>query len=882
MSHKPTRTPVALAVLAALVSLSGQADERDQQQQNQFANIERVEVVGRQISAISSVMAERREKAVVADYMDAEQINRTGDSNAAEALRRITGLTLVQDKFIYVRGLGERYSSTTLNGALVPSPDPTRSVIPVDMFPAAIINSLEVQKAYSVDKPAAFGGGNVNIRTLSFPLDFTLSAKVGLGSTSMNSHDGLDYAGGGRDFLGSDDGRRAYPTVLQSAEALYGGVTPVAIANGLGGLTAANLTQAEAINRQLGTAFNRQMDLQANRLKPDYHFSLAAGNRYEVGNQHVLGFMLGIAHKTKTRNADELERYYSRSSDDTLTPLEKFDDIKVTNYSEKNSVVASVGFEYDPYNKVSFTSTYLKDTSDRVKRKIGDTVETINERNANYSINSIRYEERSLVANQLRGEHMLAWLWDLSFDWQYTDARARRYAPGTLEYRYYNQYDANGALLDSTLRRSDSAATYQFGDMKDNTKNGSVDLKLPLEWGTTTLDVLAGYNYFERQRNATTNRFKFDTRGYTSSLLSNRFDTIFSDANILDAANGFAISDVATRADDYQSAQMLDMAYLGMDLRYGMNWRVTGGVRYEDFRQASVPFDPATGQLSGDPRDMVRAEDALYPALSLTYFINDNMQLRAGFGATVVRPDLREVTPVLYVDPVTDFKVKGYQKLQSTDMNNVDLRWEWYLDSGANLSVGAFYKDLKRPIETLELQGSDGDRLISFRNAKSGKVYGLEVEGVRNFAFLANDPDSAWNGLFIAGNITVSDSQISITQLAETNLTHLKRRLTGHSQYVTNLQFGFDSADGMHSANLSYNVFGKRISFAGTNGKGDAYEQPFNSVNFTYSYYPTTELSLKLTLKNLLDEQTVIKQQGQILQTQKEGVGYGLSLSYRY
>lgn len=882
MRRFPTRTPVCLAVLAALVTLPSLAAEPEKKDAGDEFDVERIEVVGRQINTLSSVMAERREKAVVADLMDAEQISRSGDSDAAEALRRITGLTLVQDKFIYVRGLGERYSSTTLNGALVPSPDPTRSVIPVDMFPSSIIDSLEVQKAYSPDKPAAFGGGNVDIRTLSFPLEFTLAAKVGIGTTSKNHKDGLDYNGGGRDFLGSDDGKRALPKAVSDAANQYGSIDVVNIAKGLGGLTAGNLAKAETINRELGTSFNRRMDLDKSSVDPDYDFSVAMGNRFEIGSESVLGFMVGVAHDTEAKNFNERERYYSRSADGSLSPLEKFDDILGTTYTEKNSGVASVGFELDPYNKVKLTSTYLKDTSDEAKRKTGDTVETINEANANYSINNIRYEERSMVANQVQGEHMWEWLFGLGVKWQYTDARARRFAPGELEYRYYNQYDADGQLQSASLRRSDSAATYQFGDMKDETKNGSIDFKLPFEVGDSSFDLLAGYNYFERERDSTTSRYKFDTRGFTTAELTDRFENIFSDANILDASKGFNISDVATRADDYKSAQQLDMGYVGFDWRYGFDWRFAGGVRYEDFRQASVPFNPSTGEIEGDPAEMVRAEDDFYPSLSATYFLTEDMQLRFGVGQTVVRPDLREVTPVLYVDPVTDFKVRGYSGLESTDMTNFDLRWEWYLEDGANLSVGAFYKDLKKPIETLELQGSDGDRLISFRNAEDGEVYGLEIEGLRDFSFLGDSGDSPWNGLFVAGNLTVSDSEININQLAETNLTNLKRRMTGHSKYVANLQLGFDSPDGLHSANLSYNVFGERVAFAGTNGRDDALEQPFHSVNFTYSYYPTTELSVKLTLKNLLDEKTTIEQQGQIVQEKEEGVSYGLSLSYRY
>ncbi|WP_445765948.1 TonB-dependent receptor domain-containing protein [Rheinheimera sp.] len=868
---------LALSTATALVSWAGAAQETPAPAQDE-ADVERISVSGRLMSSAASAAAERREQPYVAELLGMEQISRAGDSNAATALRRVTGLTLVKDKFIYVRGLGERYSSTLLNGAMVPSPDPTRNVIPLDMFPAGIIESLVVQKAYSPELPAAFGGGNVNIRTAAIPLQTSFNASIGTGYNSLNSDDGFSYTGGSDDWRGKDDGLRAISPELAAAQAQYGTLTPINIAEALGGINGPNLAQAETIVRELGTAFNRDIDISRSSVKPDFDGSVSFGGRFDLANNVVFGVMTGLSYDRATQNIEEQERYYSVSGD-SLTPLNRYDDIKGTELQVKLSGMLNFGLELGVDHRLETSTIYLRDTKDEIKIKNGDSIETINEANRSNTDTSMLYEERSMLSNQLRGRHNFPYLMDLALDWQYTDAKARRYAPGEVEYRRLNETQPDGSVF-AFLRRNQNAVNYSFGDMKDNTENFSWNAKLPLTLGKAEMTLSGGYSYFERARNAQTDRFNFDTVGYSLQQLSGSFSEIFSDENILNPANGFKISNVTTQADDYLAAQMIDAGYAALELNYDYQFRLNVGVRYEDFKQISLPIG-ADGQVSGNLTDAVLLEDGLYPALSLTWFINDDLQARFGYSKTVVRPDLREVTPVLYVDPLTDFKVTGFAGLKSTDINSADIRLEWYFDT-SNYSVGVFYKDLDNPIEAIELSGSDGNLLMSFRNAQSGKVYGAEAEFLQQLDMFSGDAGQWLNNFFVAGNLTVSESEISIQPFPGADLTNLERSLSGQSKYVANLQLGFDSDNNQHNATLTYNVFGKRIAFAGVNDKDDAFEQPFNSLDFTYSYTPTESMTLKLGLKNLLDEDVEILQQGEVLQKRVEGQSYSLSFSYKY
>lgn len=869
---------LALSTATALISLSALAQDTAEPATQSDEDVERISVSGRLMSSAASAAAERREQPYVAELLGMEQISRAGDSNAATALRRVTGLTLVKDKFIYVRGLGERYSSTLLNGAMVPSPDPTRNVIPLDMFPAGIIESLVVQKAYSPELPAAFGGGNVNIRTTSIPLQSSFNISVGTGYNSLNSDDGFDYAGGGDDWRGKDDGLRGISSELAAAQQQYGVLTPINIAEALGGINAGNLAQAETIVRELGTSFNRDIDVERENVKPDFDGSVSFGNRFELAQDVVFGVMTGISYDRSTQNIEEQERYYSVSGD-SLVPLNRYDDIKGTEHQVKLSGMLNFGLELGVDHRIETSTIYLRDTKDEIKIKNGDSIETINENNRSNTDTNITYEERTMLSNQVRGRHNFPFLMDLAIDWQYTDAKARRYAPGEVEFRYLNETQADGSVF-SFLRRNQNAVNYSFSDMNDNTENFSWNAKLPLTLGKAEMTLSGGYSYFERSRDAQTDRFNFDTVGYSLEQLSGSFSEIFSDENILNAANGFKISNVTTQADDYLAAQMIDAGYAALELNYDYKFRLNLGVRYEDFKQISLPLN-AEGDISGDITDSVLLEDGFYPAISLTWFINDDLQARFGYSQTVVRPDLREVTPVLYVDPLTDFKVTGFAGLQSTDINSADARLEWYYDN-SNYSIGVFYKDLDNPIEAIELSGSDGNLLMSFRNAESGKVYGAEAEFLQQLDMFGGDFGKIADNFFVAGNLTVSESEISIQRFPGANLTNLKRSLSGHSKYVANLQLGFDSDNNQHNATLTYNIFGKRIAFAGVNNKDDAFEQPFNSLDFTYSYSPLESMTVKLGLKNLLDEDVEILQQGEILQKRVEGQSYSLSLSYKY
>jgi len=882
-------TSLALAVLAStsVFQASALAEEAED-----VAMEEVVVKASRLKGTASAVMEERKNQAFVADILGAEQISRTGDSDAAAALRRVTGLTLVDGKFIYVRGLGERYSSTQLNGSAVPSPDPTRTVIPLDLFPAAIIESLSVQKAYSPSMPAHFGGGNVDIRLKTIPSDFVFNIAANIGGNTDNLGEGFTYQGGDNDWRGEDDGTRAAPKALQQLWDSHSSVN--------------KLSQQD--NREIAAQLNRDYDPYQKDIDPDFGVDLALGDNFESGDFRY-GYLASVSYDNEWQYSEQYEgQDFVNPGNGTWSLVRGFDEVKATEHSVKFSGMFNFGIEYDREHRLDFSTLSLRDTRDEIKDKLGNTNNVLLSDGLRVRDTQVAYEEREMIANQIRGRHNFPQFWNIGLDWKYSDARSNRYAPGNVSTRYIlADQDEDGIfdiVNDSSLRKATTASRYTFQDLNDDVENWGYNLSLPIMLENTEIELKAGGDFIEKSRDAFARRIDINTLAFDSLDLSgHQMNDILTQDVILNhplTGNEIIMRDTSVAGDDYLSAQMIDAYYLEADFLFDNRWRVSGGVRWEDFRQVVAPLDPATGQfdLPAEPTEadlekLSFKEDDFFPALALTYIVDAEMQYRFSYAQTTIRPDIREVAPATYIDPLTDFPIGGTPSVQSTSIDNYDIRWEWYMGTGENLSVGLFYKDMVAPIEAVQSPAQDGPPLIRIANAEDGEVYGIEVEFLKDFNFLGEFAGLLGGvkgeDFFLSGNVTLSDSEINIdTQSVvdqtgvSTSITNPTRRMTGHSEYVLNLNLGYDAPNGNHSVTLAYNAFGDRIIIPGIDGKDDAYEQPFHSLDFVYTYYPTYSSTLKLKVQNLLDEKKKIQFEDTLLRSETKGIGFDLSFKWDF
>lgn len=861
--------------------------------------IEEVVAVGTRLQgSAAAVIEERKNQAFVADIMGAEQLSRTGDSDAASALRRVTGLTLVDGKYVYVRGLGERYSSARLNGASVPSPDLTRNVVPLDIFPASIIESLAVQKAYSPSMPAAFGGGNIDIRTKSVPSDFTAGIEVGIGQ-NLNSNDGFKYSRG-------NDG---IPNVLQEGVVRYrgdfslGAIVDKDAIQATDTLTRAD--QAGLVNKALLKSLPRDITIKEDSLSPNFDIKANIGDSFDESYfGGTIGVMLAGSYDNDWQYTDRRTAVVDESlQDGCSTTLNSSEDAsnscyvsvknsQVTTENERINGVFNIGYKLDQHS-VTYSKIYLEDNEDELDISLlespnGSTVRTRFGTGEAQRQHKFNYEERSLDIDQVIGQHTFLDLGGLGVDWQYTESKAQTDIPTNIDYKFIDSYDQSGEYTGSIVTGDDNRVTYNFTDMEDYVKSYSGNVTLPITFDNTEITIKAGYDFTDRARVYNTSSFVVNNDTGISIPVNSQNNTLGLTSYLTDEfvdSNDFFLSfnePTAPSADDYIAAQKIDAAYAEFDVFFDNAWRLSGGIRYEDFKQVSIGtssliFDRITQGIFYDPEKIEAGsvnEDDFFTALSFTYLANQNYQVRLGYGETVVRPDLRELVAVAYYDPLTDIKTFGVAGLDSSDLKNYDARFEYYMDNGDNFSIAAFYKDITAPIETI-LKVGDEDYTATFVNGDTGEVYGIEAEWMYDLSNLTS-------GLFTAGNITLSDSEVSIDPALAGNLTNPTKRMTGHSKYVVNLQLNYDSVDGQHSGSLVYNVFGERILASGIGGREDAFEEPFHSLDLVYTWYPDFNSKVKFKVKNLLGSEQKVTQSGYAVREKESGTAVSVNYSYEF
>ncbi|MFT5759118.1 MAG: TonB-dependent receptor [Alteromonadaceae bacterium] len=892
MTNQHKLQKLALAVGLGLFSYSNAVSALEEQQVMEEVVAKATRLQG----SAAAVVAERRNQAFVADILGAEQMSRTGDSDAASALKRVTGLTLVDDKFIYVRGLGERYSSARLNGANIPSPDLTRNVVPLDIIPASIIESIAVQKAFSADMSAAFGGGAIDIRTKSVPKEFTSSIEVGL-AYDTSASDGMTY----------DRPSGGIPDSLKNAIVDYRGRFTIDNILKRSNLTATDSQslseQAIAINNGLLNSLPRNLVASEESLDPTYNAKAHIGNSFDenyFGGR--FGFLASLSYENKWDFAEKKTGVISQDvASDCSTSLATAEDVanscfntvknsKVTTENERYSGVFNIGYQLDNHS-ISWNNLYLVDNEDEVEissveSPAGSTVFTITNDDKANRVHEFDYEERTLHVSQLLGQHTFVDYWGIGFDWQMTRSKAKTEIPFSAKFNFRDNFD-NASYANSTITGDDNRAMYAYTDMEDRVNSYGGNFTLPVYGSGYELELKAGYDFSDRGRNYSTSSFAVHNKSGSGIVIN--------DGSQSPLANGGYLSDsfiagqrilvdfnepTAPDADDYIAAQKIDAAYGSFDVILDNKFRISGGVRYEAFKQTSVGtssliFGKEELDIFWSPEKISAGsinEDDFYPSLALTYMGSEQYQIRASYGETVVRPDLREVVPVAYFDPLTDIRTFGRVGLDSSPIKNYDLRYEYYAANGDNYTLATFYKEISSPIETV-LQVGDEDYSATFVNGETGEVKGIELEWMHDLVYVAD-------GFFTSGNITLSDSEVSIDPSLAGNLTHPTKRMSGHSEYVVNLQLNYDSANGNHSGSLVYNVFGERIIASGVGGREDALEKPFHALDFVYTYYPSFNSQVKLKVKNLLNESQEVSQSG--IAVREKEVGTTLSLSYKY
>jgi outer membrane receptor protein involved in Fe transport len=870
--------------------------------------VEEVIVIGRFYDAAAALVEERKDDSYVTNILGADDISRVGDSTVAAALRRVSGLTVVNDKFVYVRGLGERYSSTTLNGARIPSVDLTRSVIPLDLFPTYVVESLRVQKSFSPDQAAAFGGGNVDIRTKGLPDGLVFGIEVGSGYNSESSGDALSYNGGDDDIWGTDDGSRKLSNALLGQINRFRG--EIGVQNILATLRAQGAPEttfqdAQAVNRELALLLNRDISLKETDIDPDLDVKAYVGNSFFVGEDLELGFLLAGSYDNQWREAVKLNRNFR-------FPEERTDEERESTYSVGITGSGNVGLRYADEHEVVFSSLFLRNTDDETA--VRTFFNENRERSDGRAFQDVRlqFEEREILVNQFRGDHR----WgsatrelvdDLTGDfvpdrlldlipeglqvsWFHSDSEATTDIPNQVNIAREGASDlVTGEIADPVVRTVAEAADYRFTELEDEVLDYGWAVMLPWYFDSSYLELSGGYQHTRQARTYDQVQFALGLFGVADQATRGLpLSEVFSDANILSQDNTFEIQRSGANNESYVAATMTDAYFGSLDWTIQDTWRIAAGVRWEQYRQVALDFNKFSfdvGQpvVTTDPDELLRSvylEDEYYPAVSLTYisdFLAETFQLRFGYSETVTRPDLREITNASYIDPLTDDLVFGNPGVVPAQLDNYDIRAEWFFRNGDNFTVSLFYKDITNPIEFFEAPASDTNIAREIINAESAEIYGVEFEVLKELGFIHPFLDT----FYLQANLTLQESELVAGPRANAP-TNAKRDMTNAAPWIFNLQLGYDSPGGQHSATLVYNVFDERLFVAGRNGAPDGFEQAFHGLDITYSWYPTEEISLKAKIQNILNESVEIEREG--ITTFEEDIGrtFALSVSWDF
>ncbi len=811
--------------------------------------------------SLASVLEERKNNNSVANYLSMEQISKSGDSDAAGALKRVTGLTLVDGKFIFVRGLGERYSSTLLNGANLPSPDPTRRVVPLDLFPTSVVKSIEVQKGYSAKLPAEFGGGSVTLKTISIPNENFLKVGVSYANNSQTTgKDGLSYFGGGKDWSGYDDGTRAIPPLLLNAIAngtelrpsnpfIAGGFDPEVL---------------EAIGESLSNTYN----LDNETVDPGLGLNLAGGARHTLDSGTVLGFSSAIEYGSDYQTRSELRRDYIVSSGSNLA----LDSEEVSNTTNRNinlSGFLTTGIEFAENNKISVNYMLLRNT-----QNFNEIAEGFNEDLGNSRrIFELRWTERELASFQTYGEHVFNDIGGLQLNWQYTDSTANFDEPDNRIYRYDQREE--GDFIFSTRNDSNSRV---WRELEDVSNDIHYDLSFPLSPSNNhNILFTGGQSWVKKDRNSDIRRFVFEDVGSLVNQV-NRNDGL---ENILSPefidANGYQLIEVTRATDNYFANLDIKSSYFGIDYAYKELFKMSVGVRKEDFSQSVTTFSLFDANAS--PIVVSLEDSSYYPAFSSTLFLNGNNQFRFNYSQTSTRPDFKELSPAQFKDPVLNRDIIGNPDLVTGQIKHYDLRWDKYFTPGEFVSVSLFYKQFINPIELIILPGSS--RIISFDNAEFATNSGIELELYKDFSFVSHWLKSKfWSDLYVNANYAYINSEITLGTDRPGGQTNNVRPLQGQSPYVANFQLGYDNKEKDISTSLLFNVFGERISEAGTSGKPDVYQQSFNQLDFVYSQRLFDKFKFSLKVKNLLDDEVLFLVGDETARSYTKGRSVSLGVSY--
>jgi outer membrane receptor protein involved in Fe transport len=783
----------------------------------------------------------QRATSQVASFLQPEDLVRQGDSNAALALTRVSGISVVGGKFAYVRGLGDRYSSALLNGSPLPSPQPLRRTVPLDLFPSSVLNNIAVQKTYSPNYPGEFGGGVIDLRTLRSPVDDFFNVKVGASYNSVSTFEPAIFVrGGDRDIFGFDDGIRDIPDPLQGVlsrgESL--GDQPDTDLELIGQLLSdPNLTVIQGYDNE--------------DVHPDFSGSIDVGRIIptsfgELGFVGTLGFENGYTTREAIRQVQA-----NGSVEDQLTSFE-------TSYQATLNALGSLTLTLDSGDSVQGTLFWVHDTTKEAQIDEGTTFSEPD----GIFVEKSGWFERELFFSQLNGEHEIG---DITANWRGSFSKATRDAP--FEREVERQLQPSGDLLFP----GNNAHRIGFSFVEDEIYSGGLDLSYPLDFDNGwVVELSGGVDYAQTDRTFTDLNLQYAALTQLDpQVAAARVDVLFSPQTI---GTLFDITEVPPRPSDNYLGDLQTLGLYAMaDVDFSPEVRVDFGVRYEDSDLVVQTLDRFSNPGVGSQIK----EDYLLPSVAFTWNFAESTQLRLGYSDTIARPQFRELALSRFLDPGTERTFQGNPNLVDSQFTNLDAKLERYFGRNQFLTLGLFYKDITNPIEEATFETSANVFETSFINAPSAELFGVEAEFRTNFAMPFDGAFFEDRDWFFTVNYTYTDATVNAT--ADDIIFQANDRpaegdtgtsgdlfgidgqpLQGTPENILNTQFGYETENSQLTLLLGW--VDERVSRRGLRGLSvvpDVIEDPGVQLDLVYRRsfdIRSKEFNFGLSARNLLDE----------------------------
>lgn len=799
---------------------------------------------------------------VIVSNVSAQEITKTQDTNAGEVIRRVPGVSLIDDKFVMVRGLSQRYNNVWINGGAVPSSEADSRAFSFDLIPSSQIDNMQIVKTPSPEYPADYTGGFITITTKDIPAENTAELSVGGNWNDITSFSDFKYAkGSGTDFLGFDSGMRG----------LNGGINSTL--NSIAG------NGVDLLNNHLNN------DWRVRNMNPvgDLKLSGSLGRRWKLGDRQ-LGMIAAFNYSNEYRKYEDMQNnlfgVYDAEKDESNYLRYSVDD----QYNHNVRLGAMLNFTLlssDGNSKYQLKNIFNQIGNDRYTWREGLSAQSDNENSAEYY-----YRSRTTYNGQITGKHTFA-LDEL--DWSASYSYANRNVPDR------RRYLINDALEPGVMQlTSPNDISREWTKLDEHIVSAAVNDKHDFKFGSFTPSLKFGAYGEYRTRKYTTRDFIYNWNAASNTLPDGfrQFDLseMLSDESYFGADRLYLLEEQHMR-NNYKGNNYLGAGYFAANIPLG-NFNIYAGLRYEYDHMELITN---TRDNAESPFSHNYEYNDLFPSVNTTYKINDKHQLRLSYGKTVNRPEFREVSPSVFYDFDLASNVQGNTDLKPCYIQNVDFRYEFYPSKGELISIAAFYKYFDSPIEWTYTVTGGTSLVYSYMNAQRANNYGIELDIRKDLSFIGL-PGFSWsfNGALIKSRVKF-----------EAGSKEEDRPMQGQSPYLVNTGLFYKNDKLQLDVALLYNRIGKRIIGVGrsegtTSGNEalrvpDSYEMPRDVIDLSASKKFGNHWELKLSIRDLLAQKVYYKQFAdvhysngtsreveQITRAYKPGRNIGVSAVYKF